>query len=437
MNSSIWLIIVLAGAAIAIVFLFLAFRALGKKRLLNDNPTSKTQGVFIGLTELKGTAEADNPLVSYLAGVPCAHYSYKVEEHWSRIVVETYHDSKGNAHTRTRTESGWKTVGSGGTAAPFYLKDDTGILRILPDGAKIEGKEVFDKTVNRGDPLYFDKCPNGEVANSTHRRRFQETAVPLHTALYIVGHAREREDIVAAEIAYDNAAPMFIISMRTEKQVTSGYGSRVWLWALLGLVVSLGIAVAWQFLRPDQSVTVWPAYAIAGGGFFFVFLIGWIWAVYNSFVNLKQRVKRGWSQVDIQLKRRNDLIPNLVQVVEGYRNHEKETQVLVAGMRTQLSATPPGVEGPDFHGVVPLLKATVENYPDLKANEQFLKRQRSLVETEQRIALARDYYNDIATFYNSRLEIVPDRFIGSIARLKPLQLMSATDFERAPVEVRL
>jgi hypothetical protein len=141
--------------------------------------------------------------------------------------------------------------------------------------------------------------------------------------------------------------------------------------------------------------------------------------------------------VDIQLKRRHELIPNLVAAVEGYRHHEADTQQLVTELRAQLTATAPGAAGPDFKGIVPTLRAVVERYPDLKAGQSFLSLQRALTDTEQRIALARDYFNNIATFYNSRLEIIPDRFVARLARMAPRTLMSAADFERAPVDVRL
>ena len=88
-------------------------------------------------------------------------------------------------------------------------------------------------------------------------------------------------------------------------------------------------------------------------------------------------------------------------------------------------------------GVIPTLRVVMENYPDLKASELFLKLQKELTDTEQRIALARDYFNQIVTFYNTRLEIVPDTFLAKTMRLKPQTLMGAADFERAPVEVDL
>ena len=165
--------------------------------------------------------------------------------------------------------------------------------------------------------------------------------------------------------------------------------------------------------------------------------MGWVWTVYNSLINLHHRLEQGWSQVDVQLKRRHDLIPSLVETVAGYRDYESETQKLITELRGQAEATPPGVAGPDFKGIAPMLRVIIERYPDLKANESFLRLQQALVDGEQRIALARDYFNDVATFYNTRLGIVPDRFVADLARLHPQTLMSAADFERAPIQVKL
>ena len=396
-------------------------------------PTSKTLGVFIGLAELKGTAESDKPLTSYLAESPCVLYRWKVEEHWSRTVTSI--GPKGVP--TTRHESGWTTVAKDEQITPFYLKDDTGVIRIIPQGAEIQDKEVFNKTCKHTDPLYFSKGPQKEIANSDHERRFIETAIPLHANLYVMGQAREREDIVAAEIAKDKKSPMFLISTRTEKQISTGLGTGFWVLMILGLLaVAGGVWIGHLVLNPDQSGE-WEPYAIAIGGYLFIIALGWVWTVYNSLVNLRQRVKQGWSQVDIELKRRNDLIPNLVQVVEGYAAHESGLQELVTKFRQQLAATPPGVEGPDYAGFIPTLRVTVENYPDLKASELFLKLQKELTDTEQRIALARDYFNQIVTFYNTRLEIVPDTFLAKTMRLKPQTLMGAADFERALVKVDL
>jgi hypothetical protein len=417
----------LIGCLASALCLIGAFVCLRRKRYVDDLPTSKTQGVFIGLTELKGTAESESPLTSYLAGARCVWYGWKVKEHWSRTV--TYMDKNG---VHTRTESGWKEVASGGEEPPFYLKDDTGVLRIVPHGANIHGESVFDRTCRRQDSLYYDKGPAGAVSDSTHQRRFHETAMPLHAMLYIMGQAREREDVVAAEVACDKACPMFLISTKTEKQISSGYNVFIWAWSMVGIICALvGAAVSTQMFNSGAQ---WFPFAVALGVYFVVLILGWTWTVYNSLVTLRNRVDQAWSQLDIQLKRRIDLIPNLVECVKGYSAHEAAVQQLVADLRT-LGQTHDGRGG--IKGYSGALIAVAERYPALKADQSFLVLQKSLADTEGRIALARGYFNDIVTFYNTRLEVVPDRFVGRLARLFKQNLIQTADLGRAPVEVKL
>src|ERR1043165_5118987 len=164
------------GVVLALACLLFALRSGKRKRLVDNLPTSKTSGVFIGLVELKGTAESAQPLTSYLAGQPCVHYQWNVEEHWSRTVTETETDSDGKTRTRTRHESGWKTVANGGEGIPFYLQDDCGLILVRPEGAKIEPATIFDETCGASDPLYYGKGPPDAVADSDFRRRFTETA---------------------------------------------------------------------------------------------------------------------------------------------------------------------------------------------------------------------------------------------------------------------
>lgn len=432
-----FLIPVLAGSLLASGCLAGAFINLRHKRIIDDLPTSKTQGVFIGLAELKGSAESESPLTGFLSESRCVYYSWQVEEHWRRTVTETYRDSKGHTRTRTRTESGWTQVAHGGESIPFFLKDDTGIIRVVPEGAKIHADTVFDRTVSRSDPLYYTKGPARSVANSTHRRRFREQAISLHAMLYVLGQARERQDIVAAEIAWDKASPLFIISTRSEKQISRRYGFWYWFWMVLGMMVALGTGAGWAVLSGPGLIFAWQPLIITGGAYLVVLLLVWVWTTYNSLINMCNRVKQGWSQVDIQLKRRHDLINNLLRVVEGYRDHEKDTQQVLAEFRGQIEMALQETNGTDPKVLSPVLRVILERYPNLKANDLFFKLQESLVDTEQRIALARDYYNEIATFYNTRLEIIPDRFVAALARLRRRSLLNAADFERAPVQVHL
>ena len=427
----------LVGSLLGLLVLCMAFRAGRRRRLIENLPTSKTTGVFIGLVELKGTAESAGPLTSYLAEQPCVEYQWSVEEHWSRTITESYTDSEGHTQTRTRHESGWTTVASGGEMIPFYLQDDCGVVLIRPEGAKLEPGTIFDDTVGQGDSLYYAKGPAGAVADSDYERRFVEEGIPLHAALYVMGQAREREDVVAPEIAQDRHAPMFLISTRSEEQIDSGmkWGERGW--GFLGLVLVVGFFVwgdAALHLRPEAR---WPLYVAAGLGYLAVGSLAWVWMVFNSLVDLRQRVRQAWSLVDVQLQRRHDLIPNLVEAVKGYRDYEQQLQTELASLRGQLLATPPGVTGPDFSAVGKTAAAIAERYPELKANTTFTALQKNLIDTEQRIALARGYFNDIATQYNTRLEIVPERYVACLASMKPQTLMAANDFERAQVKVAI
>jgi hypothetical protein len=425
------------GLAFGFLCLIAALRDGKRKRLIDNLPTSKTTGVFIGLVELKGSAESSQSLTSYLAEAACVLYSWTVEEHWSRTVTETYTDSQGKTQTRTRTESGWKTVADGGEMIPFYLRDDCGCILVHPDGAKIEPLTMFEETCGRGDSLYYAKGPDWSVSDSDHRRRFKEVGIPLHHSLYLMGQARERSDIVAPEIAEDKDAPMFLISTRTEEQVSSGFGWAFWGWLILGFALFVGgFALQDNTGHQTQEPRV-VLYALVGAGYLVGYLFGWTWMVYNSMVDLRQRVRQAWAQVDIQLQRRSDLVPNLVNVVKGFRDYEANLQTELAELRGQLAATPPGVVGPDYKAVNGIVAAMVERFPQLKSNELFSNLQENLVETEQRIALARGYFNEIATFYNTRLERVPDRYVAELGAMKLQALMMANEFQRAAVEVNL
>ena len=432
-NFAPWLPVL--GCVLGFLCLLGALRAGRRRRLVDNLPTSKTTGVFIGLVELKGTAEIDAPLTSFLAVCRCVHYAWSVAEQWRRTVTETYSDSNGKTQTRTRVESGWTTVASGGEMIPFYLNDDCGAVQVRPDGADIEALAVFDETCSRMDPLYYGKGPAGGIMDSTGCRHFREHALPLHTPIYVLGQSRERADLVAPEIATDTSAPMFLISTRSEQQISSGFACAFWGWLIFGLLLVVGGFVWRDGVQGRDLQREWPMYLLPAAGFGFTLVLGWVWMVFNSLIDLRQRVRQGWAQVDVQLKRRFDLIPNLVATVTGLRDHEAKLQEHIALLRAQQTATPPGVAGADYAACTKVLVAVREAYPQITAQPAFLDLQKSLVDTEHRIALARGYFNEIATHYNTRLEVIPDRFVAALGGLMEQPLMSANDFEREPVAV--
>ena len=403
-----WLI----GFVIMLLCVFFAMQNLKKKRLIDDTPTSKVKGVFIGLVELKGKVKTARPLTSYLTEKPCVYYRWSIEEHWTKRTTETYTDSHGKTRTRTKTESGWKTVDSGGDEIPFELCDDTGCILIRPEKAKVEAITVMNRVCGRSDPLYYGKGPARAIMYSDHRRRFVERIIPPDADLYVFGQARERKDIVAPEVAYDKEAPMFLISTREEKKLSGRYSLYYWLLVAMGIIVAIATAylsIDRIFYLPQEPIQPY----ITTVGFFLVMLfIGWFWVTYNSLKSLQRRVQQGWSQIEVQLKRRHELIPLLVNVVKGLVKHEQDTQEKLAELRGELE----NMSGKEA------LKVLIERYPDLKSQEAFVKFQKELSDTEDRIALARGYYNEITSFYNTRLERFPDLIVAKLGRLKHQQL---------------
>lgn len=412
--------IYLLGGLWALACLLVALKHLRRKRLIDDLPTSKAQGVFIGQCELKGTAESDKPFTSFLAGRRCVWYKWTVEEYWSRITM---------VGSKLRHESGWEKVAGGGKSSRFYLKDDTGLIRIAPKGAELETTIILEKECTRKNSLYYDKGPARAVNNSKHRRRFREIAIPLHAKLYVTGHSRERTDVVAPEIAQDKNASLFVISTRTEKLIARSYIRWFWCWLVLGMLATVGTGF---FYSAVHFVPVVNVYMIAVGGYLLAFCCGWVWMAYNSLVRLGNLVHQGWSQIDVQLKRRSDLLPQLVECVTGYRNYEREWQMAITELRTQAKAQPEMA-----HAIGAPLAVIAERHPDLKADESFRKLQEEIISTEQRIALARAYFNNVATFYNTRLERFPDHLVATLAGLKLRALWQAEGFERAALEIKL
>ena len=166
-------------------------------------------------------------------------------------------------------------------------------------------------------------------------------------------------------------------------------------------------------------------------------LIVWFWATYNGFVRLTQHVKEAWADIDVQLKRRYDLIPNLVETVKGYAAHEAGTLEKVTEMRTRaMNATAPADKADAenmLSGALKSLFAVSENYPNLKANEQFRDLQAQLEGTENRIAVARKRYIDSVSTYNKEVRSFPTNLTAKFLGLKTREAFAvAEEVKKAP-----
>ena len=172
-----------------------------------------------------------------------------------------------------------------------------------------------------------------------------------------------------------------------------------------------------------------------------VVLILWFVGAYNGLIRLRNEVKNAWAQIDVQLKRRHDLIPNLVEVVKDYMGYESEVlqkvvQARSAAVRAQGPAASGQAEGAlteALHG----LYVVMESYPDLKANQNVSQLQEELTSTENKIAFARQYYNDSVTRFNTRTEVIPTNIIAGMCGFTKEELFEIPEAEREVPKVDL
>jgi len=154
-------------------------------------------------------------------------------------------------------------------------------------------------------------------------------------------------------------------------------------------------------------------------------------SMYNSLVQLRNRVKNAWSQIDVQLKRRHDLIPNLIETVRGYMKHEREIMENITKYRSQaMDAKTVGEKAQAeglLSGALGQLRVQVENYPDLKANQNFLALQEELTSTENKISYSRQSYNDQVLFYNNKIQMFPSNIIAGMFNFKQEEFFQVED----------
>lgn len=160
-------------------------------------------------------------------------------------------------------------------------------------------------------------------------------------------------------------------------------------------------------------------------------------SIYNSLIGLRNRVKNAWSQIDVQLKRRHDLIPNLIESVKGYMIHERQIMENITKYRSQaMDASTVGdkakAEGM-LSGALGQLRVQVENYPDLKANQNFLALQEELTSTENKISFSRQSYNDQVLFFNNKIQMFPSNIVAGMFSFKAEEFFEIEDITEKAV----
>jgi LemA protein len=163
-------------------------------------------------------------------------------------------------------------------------------------------------------------------------------------------------------------------------------------------------------------------------------VVAWPIAIYNGLVTLRTRIDTAWSQIDVQLKRRYDLIPNLVETVKGYASHERETlEGVIQARNAGVSAETPAQQAEAENmitGALSKLFALQEAYPDLKANQNFLNLQEELTSTEDRISYARQYYNDQVRVYDTRIQTFPHVVVANMFKFEAREFFEVEESAR-------
>ena len=179
------------------------------------------------------------------------------------------------------------------------------------------------------------------------------------------------------------------------------------------------------------------------GAMFLLFVVGvcvYVVILYNELVRLRNDNDRAWANIDVLLKQRHDEIPNLVETVKGYMQHEQQTLTAITQARAaSMNAASVGQKARAdamMTGALRGLFAVVENYPQLKANDNFLKLQMRISELEERIADRREFFNDDVNTYNTRIGQIPQVFVASFMSLKPRSMFKVSDEDRQLVEVK-
>ena len=164
-----------------------------------------------------------------------------------------------------------------------------------------------------------------------------------------------------------------------------------------------------------------------------VLLVIIVVAIYNNLVTLRQRVENAWSQIDVQLQRRFDLIPNLVETVKGYMTHEQETLTKVTDLRSSWADAKTVEQKAELEGqlteTLKTIMAVAENYPNLKADQSFNNLQAELSDTENKISYSRQFYNDTVTMYNTKLETFPSNLVAGMFGFKASTLFNVDNDE--------
>lgn len=388
------------GIGMGVGFLFAwaasryAFRSLKEKSYIENVPTSKTAGVAFGLAEVVGAAKAKSevaPLSGRLSGIACVWYCYQEFE-----------------KRRSGKNTTWVRVELDTRSVPFCCVDAEGAIVVDPSGAEV----LAQKTTHSG----------------SLSRRYEESRIEIGDHLYILGSAEiDPETASTLRLGKGQDDAPFLLSTLREGEVMLKKARAGLLWMTAGLdflvLGALNFFVAWQAFSPIDFL--WAAMTALA-----YLAIAAVIVFYNELVFLRWRQQRAWSNIEVSLKKRHDLVPALEQVVKSYMNYERSLQSDVARMRNSLETASLDRQNSaellaNERRVIDRLMALREANPELKADTVVAQLTATLVTLENEVAFMRDGYNDSVERYNTRIQQFPQSLFASFFRFQPVDLFRA------------
>ncbi len=403
------------GLGVAVVAGIITWALDRRRRKYADLPTTPAAAVFAGLNEVKGRAWVAQPLSSHRTQTPSAWWDYKLEE--ERRHTRTVTDSDGKSRTETYTE--WHTIETRSQdTGELEVVDDTGSVIVKLTGAKVVPKQIHSQTFRKEDNRgFFERLLT--AGNSTGRYRETERVVAVGADLFVVGESVLDEQRLVPVLAHK-----VMVSTRTEESHRTWLGVGVAAMALVTAVaLTIGIAMLISPDSPGEPAAWLPGVVIS------ILLLGvsWLITTYNRLRLVAQGADRAWSLIDVQLRRRHDLIPNLTSCVKAHADYEQSALVAATQARTSTDLSDAAENQTQ---VLRSLIAVAEAYPDLKADQSFQRLQRELADTESRIAGSRTFFNESVTLLRNRRQQFPASIVAGRVTIEHRDLIDARGFER-------
>lgn len=419
----------LGVAAVAAIITWFMDR---RRRKYADRATTPAAALFAGLNLVKGRGWVAEPIESYRTRTPSLWWEYTLEE--ERRQTRTVTDS--NGRTRTETTTSWHTVETRKNAVrEIEVVDDTGSALVRLEGASVVPAQVHQATFRRDDMKGILGRLLTAGNGATGRYRETEKVVAYGADLFVAGECELDEERLVPVVA-----KKVMVSTRSSESHVRWLTVGV-LFFLLVTMVALTLGIA-SLIRPGEIGD--PVGWVPGVAASVVLVVvAWGIVTYNRLKMVGESADRAWSLVDVQLRRRHDLIPALQRCVAAHAAHEQATQVSLAEARAAVGRAGPDDEAAALSDEAEMqtqalrsILAVAEAHPELTADASFARLQRELADTEDRIAASRTFYNDSLTILRDRCQKFPDSLIANRIRLDHRELIEARGFERTVPAVR-